>query len=104
MFLPSIRMIGKIINFRDLKNIFLQKQEQKAFKIDDTDVDKILVSKREPYGTNKSIKYFVRYSDNDVIRPLFIIFPKMIRYVKCYNSNKTMSSIVKYGRKQQLSW
>ena len=67
MFLPSIRMIGKIINFRDLKNIFLQKQEQKTFKIHNIDVDRILVSKREPYGTNKSIKYFVRYSDNDVI-------------------------------------
>ena len=44
-------------------------------------------------------KYFVIYSDNDVIRPLFIIFPKMIWYVKCFDSNKTMSSILKYGKK-----
>ena len=44
-------------------------------------------------------KYFVIYSDNDVIRPLFIILPQMIWYVKWFDSNKTMSSILKYGKK-----
>ena len=37
-------------------------------KIDDIDVNKILVSKKEPYGTIKSIKYFNRCNDDDVIR------------------------------------
>ena len=32
---------------------------KKLFKIDDIDVDKILVSKKNPYDTNKSIKYFI---------------------------------------------
>ena len=31
------------------------------------DVNKILVSKEEPYGTNNSFKYFIGYNDNDVI-------------------------------------
>ena len=59
-------------------------------KIDDIDVNKILVSKKEPCCTNKSIKYFIRYND-DVIRPLCIILPQMIGYVKCFDGNKTMS-------------
>ena len=38
-----------------------------------------------------SIKYFIGYNDDDVIRPLFIKLPQMIGYVKCFDSNKTMS-------------
>ena len=57
------------------------------------DIDKILVSKIEPYGTNKSIKYFNGYNedDNDTIRPLCIKLPEMIGCVKCFDSSKTMS-------------
>ena len=46
----------------------------------------MLVSKKEPYATNKSIKYFIGYNDNDVIRPLCIKLPHMIGYVKCFDS------------------
>ena len=31
------------------------------------------------------------YNDDDVIRPLCIKLPQMIGYVKCFDSNKTMS-------------
>ena len=34
----------------------------RLFKIDEIGVDKMLVSKKEPYGTNKSIKYFIGYN------------------------------------------
>ena len=61
------------------------------FKVYEIDVEKILVSKKKPYGTNKSIKYLIGYNDDDIIRPLCIKLPQMIGYVKCYNSNKTMS-------------
>ena len=54
-------------------------------------MDKILISKKESYSTKKSIKYFTGYYDIDVIRPLCIRLPEMIGYVKCFNSNKTMS-------------
>ena len=66
-------------------------KNKKVFKIDEIDVDKILVSKKEPYGTNKSIKYFIGYNDDDVIRPLCMKLPQMIGYVKCFDSNKAMS-------------
>ena len=56
-----------------------------------TDVNKILVSKKESYGTRNLLKYFIGYNDDDVIRPLCILLPQMIGYVKHFNSNKTMS-------------
>ena len=59
--------------------------------MNDIDVKKILVSKRESYGIKNSLKYFIGYNDDDVIRPLFIILPQMIGYVKHFDSNKTMS-------------
>ena len=62
-----------------------------VFKIDEIDVDKILVSKKEPIGTNKSIKYFIGYNDDDIIRPLCVKLPQMIGYVKCFDGNKTIS-------------
>ena len=45
-------------------------KSKKVTKIDDIDVNKIFVSKEEPYGTKNSFKYFIESNDNDVIRPL----------------------------------
>ena len=59
--------------------------------LDDIDVDKILVSKKESYVTKNSVTYFIEYNDGDVIRPLCILLPQMIGYVKHFDSNKTMS-------------
>ena len=56
-----------------------------------TDINKILVSKKESYGTKNSLKYFIGYNDGDVIRPLCIILPQMIGYVKHFDSNKAVS-------------
>ena len=84
-------MSGKKINFEDkkiLKNDFYKKK--KAFKIDEIDVDKILVSKKEPYGIIKSIKYFIGCNVDDVIRALSIKHHEMIGYVECFDSNNTM--------------
>ena len=55
------------------------------------DVNKILVFKEEPYGKKNSFKYLIGYNDNDVIRPLCIKLPQMIKYVKCFESYKTVS-------------
>ena len=66
-------------------------RSKKLFNIDDIDVIKILVSKKEPYGTKNSLKYFIGYNDNGVIRPLCIKLPQMTGCVKHIDSNKTMS-------------
>ena len=54
-------------------------------------MNNILVSKKESYGTKNLLKYFIEYNFDDVIRPLYIKLPQMIGYVKCFDSNKTMS-------------
>ena len=46
----------------------IKTKRKKIFNIDDIDVNKILVSKKEQYGKNNSFKYFIGYNDNDIIR------------------------------------
>ena len=47
-------------NFEDKKSEkVISTKTKKVFKIDEIDVNKILVSKIEPCGGNKSIKYFI---------------------------------------------
>ena len=38
--------------------------------------------KKEPYGTNNALKYFIGYNDSDVIRPLCLRLPQMAGYAK----------------------
>ena len=66
-------------------------KNRKLFNIHDLDINKILVSKKESYGTKNSLKYFIGYNDDDVIRPLCIKLPQMIDYVKNLDSNKIIS-------------
>ena len=85
-------MSRKNVNFGDKKN---KKSDfcknKKVTKIDDVYVNKILVSKEEPYSTKISFKYFIGYNDNDVIRPLCIKLLQMTGYVKKFEGNATMS-------------
>ena len=85
-------MSGKSANFEDKKinnsNFYKNK---KLFNIHDLDVNKILVCKKESYGIKNSLKYFIGYNDDDVIRPLYVKLPEMVGYVKHFDSNKTMS-------------
>ena len=64
---------------------------KKVFQIDDVDFNKILVSKKEPYGPKNSLKYFIGYNDNDVIRPLCVRLPQMTGYDRKFNDNARMS-------------
>ena len=94
-------MNRKNVNFGDKK---ITKSDfyknKKVTKIDDIDVNKILVSTEEPYGTKSSFKYFIRYDDNDVIRPLCIKLLQMTGYVRKFEGNTTMS--FKISNKQLL--
>ena len=65
-------------------------KNKKLFNVHDLDVNEILVSKKESCGAKNSLKYFIGYNDDDVIRPLCIKLPQMIGYVKHFDSNKTM--------------
>ena len=65
-------------------------KNKKVTNTDDTDANKILVSKEEPYGTKNSFKYFIGYSDNDFIRPLCIKLLRITGYVRKSEGNTTM--------------
>ena len=85
-------MSGKNINFDDKQ---IKKSEfyknKKVFQIDYIGANKVLVSKKEPYGTRNSFKYFSGYNDNDVIRPLCVRLPQMTGYARKFDENATMS-------------
>ena len=87
--LTSLRLSGKSINFDDKKinksNFYNNK---KLISLNDIDVNKLLVSKKDSYGTKNTLKYFIGHNDSDDIRPLCIILPQMIDYVKHFDSNK----------------
>ena len=62
-------------------------KNKKVFQIDDIDVNKILVSKKEPYGTKNAFRYFIGYNDNDVIRPLCVRLSQMTGYARKFDEN-----------------
>ena len=81
-------MSGININFdhKKIKKATFTKNK-KVLQIDET--NKILVSKKEPYGTKNPLKYFIGYNDNDVIRPLRL--PQMTGYARKFDKNATRS-------------
>ena len=85
-------MSGKNINFADKKirkSTFYK--SKKINNIDDIDANDILVSKKEPYGTKNSFKYFIGYNDNDIIRSLCVKVLQMNGYVRKFDKNVTIS-------------
>ena len=70
------------------KSEFYNNKNKKIFNIDDIDVNKILVSKKEQYGKYNSFKYFIGYNGNDVIRPLYLELSQMTGYINEFNKNK----------------
>ena len=78
------------------------KRNKKIFNIDDIDVNEILVSKKDPYGKNNPLIYFVGYNDNDVIRPLCLKFSRMTGYVNEFNENKNTITISLRVNDEQL--
>ena len=86
-------MSVKDINFGKKKSDFYKNKKVAKIvaKIDDIDINEILVSKKESYGTKNSFRYFIGYNDNDVIRPLLIRLPQMTGYAKKVDENITMS-------------
>ena len=84
-------MSERSINFDDtkIKKSDIYKKSKRIFNIDDIDFNKILVSKKEPYGKNNSLIYFIGYNDNYVIRPLCLKLSKMTGYLNKHDNNKT---------------
>ena len=88
----------EILTTKNKKSEFYK--NKKEFQIGNIDVNKILVSKKEPYGTKNTLKYYIGYNDNDDIRPLCLRLSQMTGYAKIFNENVTMSFRV--NNNQQL--
>ena len=85
------------INFKDkkIKKSDFYNKTKKIFNINDIDVNKILVSKKEQYGKYNSFKYFIGYNYN-VIRPLYLFISQTTGYINKFDKNKiTMSLMIK---------
>ena len=86
------------INFgnKNIKKSEFYNKDIKIFNIDDTDVNNILLSKKEQYGKLNSFKYFIGYNDNDIIRPLYLFISQTTGYINKFDKNKiTMSLMIK---------
>ena len=96
-------MSGKSINFDDKKikkSVFYK--NKKAFQLVDNDANKILVSKKEPYGMKTLFKYFIGYNDNDVIRPLCLRLSQINGYTKELEEIKKKKTISLRVKDKQL--
>ena len=104
------------INFdkNKIKKSDFYNKNKKIFNIDDIDVNKILVSKKEQYGKYNSFKYFIGYNDNDVIRPLYLFLSQTTGYINKFDKNKITMSLmikdiqllkitIKYGKKRKVN-
>ena len=89
-------MNGGSINFKDkkIKKSDFYNKNKKIFNIDDVDVNKILVTKKETYGKYNSFKYFSGYNDNDVIRPLYLFISQTTGYINKFDKNETTMSLM----------
>ena len=89
-------MSGRSINSDDKKILKSEFYKNKnMFNIDDIDVNKILVSKKETYAKNNSLVYFIGYNDNDVIGPLCLKLSQMTGYINKFKENIAISLRVK---------
>ena len=70
-------------------------KNKRIYSTDGIDVNNILVSKKEPYGNKNSVKYFIGYNDNDIIRPLCIRLPQMTGSARKFDENATVFFIAK---------
>ena len=66
------------------KGVFYNKNK-KIFNIDDIDVNKILVSRKEQFGKYNSFKYFIGYNNNGVVRPLYLELSQMTAYINKFD-------------------
>ena len=66
---------------------------KKPILFDSVDLSKIVVSSRWKLN-DTTYKYFCRYLNNDVIKPLCVILPQMSGYIKYFdNGGKNMSFV-----------
>ena len=91
-------MNKKSVNFgnKSIKKSNFYNKNKKIFNTDDIDANKILSSKKEQYDKYNSLKYFIRYNDNDIVRQLYLFISQTTGYINKFDKNRmTMSLMIK---------
>ena len=96
LFLLSMRMSGKTLNF---DNIRVNKREfhksKQPINLDFINVGQIVVSDKFRHNDD-GFNYFIGYKEGEIVKPLCIILLQMNAYIKCFGSGgKNMSFIIK---------
>ena len=81
------------------ENIRVNKKEfhksKQPIDLDLVNVDQIVVSDKFKHSDD-GFKYFIGYKEGEIVKPLCIILPQMIGYIKYFeNGGKNMSLVVK---------
>ena len=71
-------------------------KNRKIFNMNDIDANKILIFKKEKYGNYDSFQHFIEYSDNNVIKPVYLELPQMTGYINKFNENKNKNTITMF--------
>ena len=70
-------------------NIWLNKKKfhkpKEPIDLMSVNVDQIVVSEKFKHN-NEGFKYFIGYQENGIVKPLYIIFRQMRRYIKYFES------------------
>ena len=84
------------INFNNkkIKKSSFYNKNKNIHNINNIDINKILISKKETYGKYNSFKYFIGYNDNDVIRPLYLFLSQTTGHINKFDKNKTTMSLM----------
>ena len=85
---------NKNFDNKKIKKSDFYNNNKKKINIVDSDVNKVLVSKKEQYGKYNSFKYFIGYNDNDVIRLLYLGLSQINGYINKFDQNKITMSLM----------
>ena len=85
---------NKNFDNKKIKKSDFYNNNNNKIKIDDSDVNKVLVSKKEQHGKYNSFKYFIGYNDNDVIRLLYLGLSQINGYINKFDQNKITMSLM----------
>ena len=66
-------------------------KSKQPIDLDLVNVDQIVIFEKFKHGDD-GFKYFIGYKEGEIVKPLCIILPQMIGYIKCFeNIGKNMS-------------
>ena len=92
-------MSGNTLKFNNTK---VNKKEfhksKQAIDLESVSVDQIVLSDKFKHS-DESFKYFIGYQKGEIAKPLCIILPHLMAYIKCFeDGGKNMSFFIKDGK------